>query len=247
MPARRRTDIGARVRSVESAGDYAKALVFAENKVGKTTFAASAPNCFLIQVGIDADGHYSVKGKGTGAQFINVSSWPEIVETYWWLRDNRKEFESVAIDTLTAMVALAMRHALQVADKRDPNRLPMTPDQRAWGKVKELMLPQLLQFRNLPMHVVFTAQEKRWFSDDGELEAIVPDIPGASLGIAMGAVGAVGRLSKVKPKTQAARKKRWPRVLLVGDHEIVKTGNRVGLPRVIRNPTMKPIIDAYAA
>lgn len=238
------TDIGKRVRSVDDVGDCAKALVFAENKVGKTTFAASAPKCLIVD--INEQGTRSVKGKGTGAQYITVTDWNEIPEVYWWLRDNIKRFESVSLDTVTAMVNLAMQYALEQRRKSTQQKI-QTPDQRAWGVVKDLMMPQLLQFRNLPLHVVLTAQEKRWMDDDGVLEAIVPDIPGASLGIAMGAVGVVGRLSKVRPKRAAERKKAWPRVLLVGDHDTIKTGDRVGLPRVIRNPNMQTIIDAYRA
>lgn len=241
---RGQTDIGERVRSVDDVGDFAKALVFAENKVGKTTFAASAPKCLIVD--INEEGTRSVKGKKTGAQYINVTDWNEIPEVYWWLRDNLKRFESVSLDTVTAMVNLAMQYALDQRRKSSQQKI-QTPDQRAWGVVKDLMMPQLLQFRNLPLHVILTAQEKRWMDDDGDLEAIVPDIPGASLGIAMGAVGVVGRLSKAKPKTREARKRPWPRVLLVGDHDIIKTGDRVGLPRVIRNPTMQHIINAYQA
>lgn len=245
-PARRRrrgsTDIGKRVRSVDDVGDYAKVLAFAENKVGKTTFAASAPKCIIVD--INEEGTRSVAGRSTGAQYISVREFDEIPEVYWWIKKRRKRYESVSLDTLTAMVHLAMRKTLAERSKARSEPIQY-PDQRAWGRVKELMMPQLLNFRNLPLHVVFTAQEKRWTDDDGDLEAIVPDIPGASLGIAMGAVGVVGHLSKVKPKKRADRGKKWPRRLLVGDHEIIKTGDRVGLPRVLTNATMADIITAY--
>lgn len=244
-PRPRTSDIGTRVRSVDDVGDKAKVLAYADNKVGKTTFAASAPKCLIVD--INEQGTRSVKDKGTGAQYVTVDEWPEIEEVYWWLRENLKRFQSVSLDTVTAMVHLAMQYALEQRRKTggEGKRSIQTPDQRAWGVVKDLMMPQILAYRNLPLHVVFTAQEKRWTDDDGDIEAIVPDIPGASLGITMGAVGVVGRMSKARPKRAADRDKKWPRVMLVGDHDIIKTGDRVGLPRIIKDPTMGRIITAY--
>lgn len=236
-------EISKRVRSVDDiASTRAKVLVYADNKVGKTTFAASAPKCIIVDV--NEEGTRSVAGKKTGAQYISVTEFMEIPEVYWWIKKHRKRYESVSLDTVTAMVHLAMKQALGERAKRSGETIQY-PDQRAWGRVKELMMPQILNFRNLPLHVIFTAQEKRWMDDDGDLEAIVPDIQGASLGITMGAVGVVGHLSKVRPKKRADRTKKWPRRLLVGDHEVIKTGDRVGLPRILTNATMADIITAY--
>lgn len=249
MPVQRRQrkltpeEITKRVRSVDDiASTRAKVLIYSDNKVGKTTFAATAPKCIIVDV--NEEGTRSIAGKQTGAQYIGVTEFMEIPEVYWWIKKRHKRYESCGVDTVTAMVHLAMKQALAERSKRSGDTIQY-PDQRAWGRVKELMMPQILNFRNLPMHVVFTAQEKRWMDDDGDLEAIVPDIQGASLGITMGAVGVVGHLSKARPKRRQDRRNPWPRRLLVGDHEIIKAGNRVDLPRVLTNPTMADIIAAY--
>lgn len=224
--------------------EYAKVLVFARNKVGKTRFAATAPNCLIID--INEVGTRSARGYG--AHKLEVSKWEEVVESYWWLRANRKEFESVAIDTTTAMEALARRFVLKQPEAGQPqSRAPRLKIQDH-GAVASLMRPQLLAFRNLPMHVVFTAQERREYDEDsGELTLITADLAAGSRGAALGAVGVVGHLSKVRPTSRAARKKTWPRRMLVGDHDIIDTGNRLegALPRVLRDPSMPDIIAAY--
>lgn len=235
--------IGKKVKPLGEVTDLAKVLVFSKNKVGKTTFAASAPNVLLID--INEEGTRSVRH--VDGHYLPVRQWEEVDAAYWWLKAHLKEFESVAIDTTTAMTALAMRFSLGESEVRDPHKPINMPVQKDWNRVTELVRPQILAFRNLPLHVVFTAQERRETDQDtGELLSIVPDLPAGVRGTAMGAVGVVGHLSKRKPKRKAERAKKWPRVLLVGDHEVIASGNRVdALPRQLRNPTMPDIIAAY--
>jgi hypothetical protein len=230
---------------VDSVDEYAKVAVFSDNKVGKTRFASTAPNVIIIDVNQEG----TRAARGSGAKVLSVKSFQEFVEAYWFMHDiGRKHFETVAVDTWTDVEELAMAFTLKDLDNRDPNRPPSMPDQRSWGKTGKLLRKYIYMWRNLPMHVIFTAQEKvERDQDTGEVTAITPALAPASRGAFLGACGVNGRIYKVKKRAKGRKGSVYERRMLVGDHDVIKSGNRLegALPNVLRNPDMETIIQAY--
>jgi hypothetical protein len=235
--------------SVDQADPFVKILVYGRNGSGKTRFAASAPNCLIID--IHEEGTRSAKG--TGAKKFPKKgqiTWDQIGNVYWYLKSGNHNFDSVAIDTVTAMNRLCLRMVMGEAEDRDPNREIGMPDRRAYGRAGELMREQLLAFRNLPMHVIFTAQERVISDEDGDEPALhTPDLPAGSRGIAMGSVSIIGRMfrQEVKIRNKATKEvtSRWEDRMLVGPHEEYDTKDRTNnLGSVVRRPTMADIIAA---
>lgn len=245
--SRNEAAIAKRIVSVDEADPYVKILVYGRNGMGKTRFASTAANCLIVD--IHEEGTRSAKG--SGAKKFSVEKWADIGDIYWYLKAGNHPYEAVALDTLTAMNRLCLNMVMGEAEDRDPNREIGMPDRRSYGRAGELMRNQLLAFRNLPMHVIFTAQERVISDEDGDEPVLhTPDLPAGSRGIAMGSVGIIGRIYqqqvKIRNKKTKAITERWEVRMLVGPHDTFDTKDRTGaLGNVLRNPTLAAIIEKW--
>lgn len=239
-------DIEDYIISIADADPYLKLLVYGKNGKGKTRLAASAPKVLIIDV--NEKGTKSARSF-VGAKVLPISTWADIGRAYWFLRKGKHPFESVAIDTLTAMQNLCMSHVLGEEAERDPNKDAAMPRRQDWGKLAELMKHQLLNYRNLPMHVIFTAQERQVGDlDEGEPIMHVPELTPGSRGTAMGSVDIIGRIYKKELIVKQGKKKvkKWETCLLVGDHDEFETKDRTGsLGRIVRAPSIPKMIEAF--
>lgn len=239
--------VARRISSVDDVDPHVKVLVFGHNGSGKTRFAATAPKCLIIDIN-EAGTRSAV---GSGAKKVVVDNWPDIGHLYWYLKAAKHNFESVAIDTLTAMNMLAMRFVLGEAEDRDPARVKDMPDKRTYGKTGQLMTSMIWAFRNLPMHVVFTAQVRTITDDDtGEVLDYAVDLPAGSRGAANGAVSVLGYLEprevRVRDKNGKVTR-RWTDHMLLGpNHEYSSLKDRTNqLGPILKNPTMPAVIEAW--
>lgn len=234
-----------RIVPLADSDEHLKVLVYGKNKVGKTRFAYKAPK--VIGVDINEKGTASVRNM-PGAMFP-AREWADMTYIYWYLRQGNHEYQTVVLDTITQMQHMCLKFVLKENEDRDPNKDPSTPIQRDWLKMAELMKPMLLNFRNLPMHVVFLAQERNRDDDDGN-KWVVPDLSPGVLGTALSCVSIIGHMFqhqvRVVDKSTKKETKRWYPHMLVGPHSEYPTGDRTGSLRpVVRNPTMDSFIEAY--
>jgi phage nucleotide-binding protein len=236
---------------VSDANPQCKVLVYGRSGHGKTRFAASGPKTIILDV--NEKGTRSVRSYN--AHMIPIDSWEELTFAYWMLKEGSHKFETVVIDTLTQVQYLCMRHVLREAEDRDPNRPASMPRRQDWGQLGELMKPLILNFRNLPMNVVFVCQERVDKSADEDEEVTnrrVPDLSPSVRGIAMASVEVMGRIYKRKVrsvgKDKTGKKKEkatWQTRMLVGPHEDYETKDRTGaLGTIIIEPTMEMVIRA---
>lgn len=240
-PAQAAKRVEKRTKSVDEASPYAKILAFARNKKGKTVFGCSGgPKTFLVD--IDEEGTRSAHG--TGAKVFEAHSFDEVVWAYWYLKAANHNYRVVTVDNLTTLHKAALRKVMKQAENRDPTRELGTATQREWGRANNLFNELVTNYRNLPMHVVFLAQERALIDDDeDEPNFHTVDLPAGARGTALGCVGIIGRLYLVE-----AKKGKWEGRMLVGPHEEYDTGNRVdGLPRIIKNPTVPKLVRAWRA
>jgi hypothetical protein len=126
------------------------------------------------------------------------------------------------------------------------------PDRRAWGKLSELLKPIFLDYRNLPMHVIFIAQERTLSEEDEVTVEHVPDLSPGSRGVATGAVDIIGRVFqrevRVASKKKGKEVKKWQTRLLVGPHDEYTTKDRTGaLGRIMNDPTVPKMLAAMNA
>lgn len=236
-----------RIVGVDEASQYLRVLVYGRNKQGKTRFAASAPNVLILDV--NEEGTKSARGY-KGAKVVHIQKWEDIRLAYWYLKRGDHEFESIVIDTITALQLMCMTHVLNEEGEKDMNKDKAMPARRDWGKLAELMKHTLLDFRNLPMHVVFVAQERQLTDDDGVVLERVPDLSTANRSVALASVDIIGRIyqKEVRAVNKKSKKEvvKWETRMLVGPHEEYATGGRIDpevLPRVVKNPTMPALIE----
>lgn len=233
-----------RIVPVSEAEPHIKVLVYGRNGMGKTRFAATAPKPLLID--ISEKGTKSIRTY-KGVEVYPARTWKEVVWAYWFLKAGGHDYESVILDTLTGMQNVCMVQVLKESGDRDPTKDPKTASMRDWGKLAQLMKEQLLNFRNLPLHVVFTAQERTYDNEEEERVERVPDLSPGSRATATACVDIIGRMYR-KEKRWAAKggreKKVWETRMLVGPHDDYITKDRTGvLGRIVVDPTIPDILE----
>jgi hypothetical protein len=228
-----------RINPVGTDFKHLNMLVYGKPKKGKTTFGASGPKPVLI-VDCNEKGTLSVR-RFPKVEVFRLEEWKDIDLVYWYLHKGDHEFKTVVIDTVTSLAQLCMKFVLGDEVSRDPTKDPAMASKREWGKVAQLMGTEILKFRNLPMHTVFLAQERRGFTeDDEEAPEIIPAVSPSVQNQLTPAVDIIGRIYVkevvTKGKGDAKRKGEMEHRMLIGDHEIYTTGDRsdAGLPKVLR-------------
>jgi hypothetical protein len=136
-----------------------------------------------------------------------------------------------------------MKFVLGDESSRDPTKDPNMPSKREWGKVGELMRTVILNFRNLPMNVVFLAQERRGFTDDDDEDApeVFPEVSPSVRTTLTASVDIIGRVFIKEVVTKKGGKKGKPVPsyrMLIGPSEryVTKDRSESGLPQVISLP-----------
>lgn len=238
-------EVRQRIIPVQQATPHVKVLLYGRNGKGKTRTAATAPKPLIID--INEKGTKSIRNY-PGVEVFPAANWEDVVWCYWFLRTGEHEYESVVIDTITMMQDVCMKQTLKEAEDRDPAKDPAMASMRDWGKVGQLMKSQLLNFRNLPMHVIFVAQERSVDNEEGDTEK-VPDLSPGSRATATSCVDFIGNIFnrevKVVRKGTKKSEKGWRTLMLIGPSETYLTKDRSGvMPRIVANPSIPQIITA---
>lgn len=140
---------------------------------GKSTLASSFPAPILfLDIRDDGDDSYAdVKG----IDVRDITSTQDLEDTYWWLKQNPDKYKTVVWDTVTG--AQQMRVEETVANSRVHAKFrnksagdygTMTKGQ--WGDVASWLKTWIINYRDLPMEVIFLAQD-RVFNDGEESDA----------------------------------------------------------------------------
>ena len=227
--------------------DFAEPLsicVYGRNKTGKTVFACSSGLKTLV-IDCNERGTASVR-KMKNVSVYRIQRWEDLDPIYWFLRNGDHEFEVIVIDTITMLAMVCMRWVLKEEEDRDFNREPKTPDQRSWGKMGEHISEIITKFRNLPYHLIITAQEKVTTEEeeDGSSTSFShPELSPRPRSALMSAVGTIGRIY-VKETTDKKGKKIFERRMLLGPHEKYLAGTRFPeLKYIERNPTFGGFLE----
>jgi hypothetical protein len=149
----------------------------------------------------------------------------------------------VVIDNITSLASLCMDFVLGEEAALDPTLDAEMPDKRHWGKVARKMRTEILKFRNLPMHVVFIAQERRGFSDDDDEEApeVFPEVSPSVRKDLTAAVDIIGRMyvkevttkKKVKGKVKKTSSTSYRMLIGPSERYVTKDRSNANLPRVL--------------
>lgn len=160
-------DIESRITPVGEAEDHQKWLVYGRSGTGKTTLLATAPKPILL-LDPGEKGTKSIK-KRQGIDRLSLDQWDDFEQAYWYLEGKGSEkYKTVAVDTVTKLQDLAM-------SKVNPDGGQMAKNK--WGEVSSLLKSWIILYRDLPMNVIFTAQDRERDSEDIEDEGtILPEV-----------------------------------------------------------------------
>lgn len=149
-----RGNIMSRIKPVSEGDEFLTSLYYGRSGTGKTTLAATYPkNIILLDFkdrGVD-----SIKDV-KGIDILAMDNWSDVEDIYWAINRNPERYKSIVLDTVAGMQNLA------IAKVKEDNNIDESESisRRGWGEVAGLMNTWLMNFRDLPMHVVFLAPDR---------------------------------------------------------------------------------------
>ena len=148
-----------------------KVLVYGQAGAGKTSLIPTMPNPVILSA---EAGLLSIRD--SNLPFIEIDGMDTLREAYKWLTgsDEAKAFDSVALDSISEIAEVCLAHEKAIA--KDPRQ--------AYGEMQAAMSEAIRLFRDLPMHVMFTAKLDKSQDETGRL-LYSPSMPGSKTGQAL--------------------------------------------------------------
>lgn len=220
-----------------------KGLIFGPSGHGKTTFLGSAQyddrtSPMLI---LDFEGG-SESLVGLDVDVVRVTDWKTYNEAFDYLANDKHDYKSVGIDSISETHIFSLLNILKEEGptRRDPDLL----QQGDYGKALVLMRRLLREFRDLPLHVFFTALAKEEL-DAREGMVKKPSLAGALADEVPGMMSVVGYLALTTDGEGNTI-----RSLLLKNHARIRTKIRSPwakheeVPDEIDSPTVTSLLDA---
>lgn len=224
-------------------------LFYARNKKGKTNLLSSAPNILIID---PENGTEELDKEKFANNIWPVYKWEDMDEVFKFLRSGDHDFDWVGVDGLTRLHNMALRFVMTQAEERDLDRIPGMVQQKDHGKAGELTKGMLYNFHNLPLGVIYTAQERmenpgEFADEDEDVEEasarFVPDLPKGVRSAIVAIVSGIGRVYTVRID-DADGNLTTQRRLWLAQSEAYDTGFRSQhtMPSYIKNPTIPKLL-----
>ncbi len=174
---------------------------------------------------------------------IQIQQWADFEVVYDFLDTANHGYKSLGLDSLSEMNYLNMTEALRTAIKEDKRHDPDIPEQRDYLRSAGQMRRLVRFFRDLPMHVFFTAgagiqqdprtkENKAWPALAGKLAFEIP-----------GLVEIVGYLAVVDLEPDSPTTARWLFVQPTPRFEAKDRTEGGLLGEYVENPTLPKIFD----
>lgn len=141
-----------------------KAVIYGAAGVGKTTFAATAPKPVFASA---EGGLLSIADKNP--DYTDIKSLKDLVDLLHYLKTEKHDYETVIIDSITEINDIIKNEI----EKRSGRSMQL----QDWGELSKKIKNILRSFRDLPMHVIFIAQEHNDM-DESRINKIVPSLNG---------------------------------------------------------------------
>lgn len=168
-----------------------KVLIYGPNGTGKTYMTGTFPGPILV-LDINEKGTKSLIG--TGAKKRQIQTFEMFQMAYWYLKSGNHPYKTVVLDNVTTLQEMAMRFVMGKEAEVDVSKDMDLPTKHDWGGLSQIMKRWLIDFRNLPMNVVFIAQEKRSSDDDIDSDqvSVFPQVSSSVRAILGAAVDVIG-------------------------------------------------------
>jgi hypothetical protein len=225
---------------------------------GKTTLACTAPKALLINIRDQGDD--SVRDI-KGLKVWDIPDLDEFEEVYWFLKDGDHKYKTAVLDTVTMLQQMKIEAVIggkRMKGGRNAGDWG-TMTKQDWGEVSAYLKYWITNFRDLPMNVIFLAQERVFNVDDdnGEMgmidREVGPSLSPATKNHLNAAVNIIGntfirsRIIKRKDEKGKIREKEKIEYCLgVGPSSMftrkIRKPRSIELPDVIVDPTFEDIM-----
>lgn len=249
------SSISEKILPVTKVDTFVKAVFYGRSGTGKTTLASSFPGPLLL---------LDINDKGTdsvldvkGLDVLSCESWVDFEQTYWFIKKNPKKYKTVIIDTVSMLQDLSIKQVLTESNREEGGMLT----KRDWGEASSMLKTGIMNYRDLPMHVVYIAQDRVSNSgDEGDdtdgqiLPEVGPRLMPSVAGLLNAAVSIVGntfiREKVIRVKTddkKIVEKRKIQYCLRIGPHTYYTTKVRkpksVEVPSFIVDPTYESLVE----
>ena len=223
-------------------------LIYGRNKVGKTTFASTAPNVLIV------DPEHGAEQSAPGADLWPVQTWAEVIEAQQYALSSECSYGWVCFDGLTRIHAMALQHVMGGRASTDLSKTPSLVQQRDYGAAGELVKGFLWQLAGAKSGIIYTAQERLEESGDYD-EQLLDSAYRQSVDLPKGVRFAVNSIVDVIGHLELKRKPvqkggevighRMIRELRVGPHPSLDTGYRstAKIRATLTNPTIPTLLE----
>lgn len=233
-------------------------LFYGRSGTGKTTLACSFPGPILL-VDIRDEGTDSVSDVKDLA-VLEVAEWDGLDDLYWYLKENPTKYKTVVIDTITQAQQLLVE---EIASGRNlKSKAPGdwgTMTKQDWGEVASKLKVFITNMRDLPLEVVFLAQDRVFnvdedFDADGAIDPEVgPRLSPSVRDHLCAAVSTVGntfireRMVRVKVKGKEVERSRKEYCVRLGPNSYYITKLRkpkhIEVPDFLVDPTYEDFLE----
>lgn len=178
----------AKIRSVSEIESLLKILMIGPTGTGKTTTLATFPKPILI-LDFREQGTDSISDFGDDIKLLPVTDADEVEQLYWYLLEGDHPYKTVAWENVSQAQDLFVLKAKQL-DGRDPDS---HAHKGIWGDAAAKFKNWIMNYRDLPLHVVFTSHPRMTESEEEEDSGgIAPEVgPRTMPSVASTLVGAV--------------------------------------------------------
>lgn len=163
-----------------------KVLLYGAPGVGKTFFCSTAPSPLLI----DTEGGLTTLA-GTDVATYSLTESSEAEEVFWHLREEKAQYKTICLDTLSNLQHIYMRELIGDAVKKDPNRDGDLATLREWGRNNNHVAGIADMFCDLGTNVIFVCHERERQDDDTGQLHVLPNLSPALSSYIMRIVDAV--------------------------------------------------------
>ena len=226
-----------------------KLLVYARNKKGKSWLTASAGRGKILILDPEMG---TSEMKKVDPDVWPIHRWEDAADACGFLATGKHQYEWVGVDGLTRLNDMALDYTMKIREARQIDAQPGMVAQKDWGQAGKVMKTMMVNLYNLPIGVIYTAQERVMESIASEADedveeqpmAFVADLPKGSRSMIYSLVDIIGRLYVVqidKPDGTKVKERR----LWIGENPMYDTGYRSDfiLPDYIRRPTLPRITE----
>lgn len=249
------------IKPVGDLNHHSTFAIYGRAGSGKTTLASTFPTPILL---------LDIRDRGTDSIqdvkniFVKqIEHTDDLEDIYHYLIGNPAKFKTVVFDTITELQRLVMKRIVSEKPSKKNRKVDEarigdwgTMSQRDWGDVAAEMNAYISEFRDLPMNVVYLAQERVRENDGEEDEQITPEVGSAvmpsvktTLNAAVNIVGntfvRMNRVVKeIKGKKKVIEKPSY--CLRIGPNPVYDTKFRkprsIILPGYIEDPTYEELM-----